>query len=273
MNKSNTVHKKYFPIVLILLIIFHACKPVREVMTPTPVPFDPAISRTLQSLKAGEASFDYFSTRFSGNANIDNSNYSVSGSIRIKKDTAIYISVAPVLGIELARLLVTPDSVRFMNRLEGTYFEGDMDFLNTMFNTNLDFYMLQSILVGNDFSHFNTEGFSLGNDRDRILLQNENRRPMGQVHGMSFQQNIWLDSESYRIRENLLYDPLASQSLRVTYRRHDLFGGQQIPQEMTLVFTEPGARAEFSVRYNRITINQPQSMEFSVPQGYRSLNN
>ncbi len=268
-----TLNKKYSLVLLLLILAFHGCKPVREVVTPTPIPVDPAISRTLQSLKSGEASFDYFSTRFSGNANIDNSNYSVSGSIRIKKDSAIYISVSPILGIELARLLVTPDSVKFLNRLEGTYFEGGMDFLNTMFNTNLDFYMLQSILVGNDFDHFNTDGFSLESDRDRILLQHESRRPANQIHGMSFQQNLWLDRETYRIRESLLFDPLSSQSLRVSYRRHEIFGGQRIPQEMTLVFAEPGARAELSVRYNRITINQPQSMEFSVPQGYRSLNN
>lgn len=273
MNKSLIVHKKYLLILLLAFVTFHGCKPVRDVVTPTPVPADPAISQTLQSLKSGEASFEYFSTRFSGSANIDNSNYSVSGSIRIKKDSAIFISVAPILGIELARLLVTPDSVRFLNRLEGTYFEGDMEFLNTMFNTSLDFYMLQSILVGNDFQHFNLDGFRLGNDRERILLQHESRRPAGQMHGMSFQQNIWLDRDTHRIRENLLLDVHSGQSLRVTYRRHELFGGQRIPQEMTMVFAEPGGRAELSVRYNRIIIDQPQSMEFSIPQGYRSLNN
>lgn len=250
-------------ILLIFLMTMAACGPVREVVTPEPEVVDPTVSRTVSAMAEKEAVFDFFSTRFSGNVNIDNDNYSVSGTIRIKKDSAIYISVSPILGIELARLLVTPDSVHFVNRMEGTYFEGDVEFLNSLLNTRMDFHMLQALLVGNDFSRFSAENFELSQEREKLLLKGRG----------SVQQNILLDPASYKIMENHVYDQQANISIRAAYNRHQDLDGQELPQELVLTLTEGNTRSELSVRYNRSSINQPQSITFSVPDRYTPINN
>jgi hypothetical protein len=140
----NNRRKISFKITLLVIIIaiMGSCRTTRDV-----TPVSEHLRRSPQSLVAAmhnnHANFEHFSTRFSGSALIDNQNYNVSGNIRIHKDQAILISIAPVLGIEVARALITPDSVKFVNRLEGTYFAGDMSFINNMLNTDLDFYMLQ----------------------------------------------------------------------------------------------------------------------------------
>lgn len=250
-------------ILLIVVATMAACGPVKEVVTPEPEVIDHNASRAMSSMAEKEAMFDFFSTRFSGNANIDNSNYSVSGNIRIKKDSAIYISVAPILGIELARLLVTPDSLHFVNRMEATYFEGDVDYLNTLLNTRMDYNMLQALLVGNNFSRSPEENYELSMEQEQLLLKRRG----------SVQQNILLDPVSYRIKENHVLDQQANISIRATYNRHQELDGQELPQELVLTLTEGNTLSELSVRYNRSSINQPQSISFSVPDSYTPLNN
>ncbi len=269
--------KKYLPLIFLIALGIHACTPARvvtEPVIPEVEPPDVAVSRTITALRAGEASFDFFATRFSGTATIDNSNYSLSGNLRIRKDSAIFISVAPVLGIELLRVLITPREVRIINRLEGTYYEGGMELINNMLNTNLDYHMLEAILVGNDFGHYTTEHFRVTPATDRVLLQTENRYPLSpSLPGMNFEQNIWLDNNTYRIRENLIYEPEMRRSLRTLYSRFDLIGGQRLPLELSMVFIDPGTRAELTIRYSRTTINQPMDMTFVVPERYMPMNN
>ncbi len=248
-----------------------ACGPLREAVTPDRE--EPAIpvSATLEAMRNSETSFDFFSTRFSGVATIDNSTFSVSGNIRIRKDSAIFVSVSPLLGIEMARLLITPDKVQLINRLEGTYFEGDMAYVNSILNTQLDFHMLQSMLVGNDFEHFSQDDFRLSHDRDQLLLQHPSRRAMAGPE-QSFQQNLWLSPDTHRITENLLYDPNTRRSMRTRYDSFNQVNGQAVPGELSVVMIEPGTRAELSLRYTRTSIDEPASMHFSVPDRYRRIN-
>ena len=42
-----------------------------------------------------------------------------TASIRMRKDSAIWLSVSPALGLEVARVLITRDSIRVIDRLNG----------------------------------------------------------------------------------------------------------------------------------------------------------
>ncbi len=273
MNKTMSVllmkTKTTGALLFAVMMLLSACGPLRDVVTPVPDPDRLSVEQTLASMRGGETAFDFFATRFSGTASLDGQMMNVSGAIRIKRDSAIYISIAPLLGIELARLLLTPDTVRMINRLDNTYYIGDMGGINNLLNTHLDFYMLQALLTGNDFGHFTTDDFRLTHDRDMLLLQSRNRRPLSAAHGnISFQQNLWVNNESFRIEENLLFEPLSNRSLRAKYQNPSVVDGQTVPGYVTLVFTEPNSRADLNIRYSRTTIDQPQSLSFSIPESY-----
>ncbi len=249
-----------------------ACGPIKEAVTPGVREPALPLAATLQAMKDSETHFDFFATRFSGVATVDNSSYNISGNIRIRKDSAIFVSVSPLLGIEMARILITPEKVGIINRLEGTYFEGDMAYVNSILNTQLDFHMLQSMLVGNDFEHFNRDNFRASTVEDRLLLQDTERYPLtGSAMGQSFQQNLWLHPDTHRITENLLYDPNTLRSMRTRYGSFKQVNGQDVPGELWVTLAEPGARAEISIRYTRTSIDEPASMHFSVPDRYRRL--
>ena len=58
-------------------------------------------------------------------------------TLRLQTDTMIWISISPMLGIEVARILATRDSVKFMDRLNNKYALADYQFLSQMLDVNV----------------------------------------------------------------------------------------------------------------------------------------
>jgi hypothetical protein len=50
----------------------------------------------------------------------DGKNYDVNATMRMYKDSAIWLSANAVLGIEAMRVLITKDSVKLLNKLDKT---------------------------------------------------------------------------------------------------------------------------------------------------------
>lgn len=252
------------------LLFVSSCKSTRVL---TPVTPDRAVEQVLSSMQAAQASFDFFSARFTGSVNYGGSQTDIGGTIRLRRDSAIFVSVAPFLGIEVARILITPDHVKILNRLEGTYFEGDMEKINGMLNADLDFYMLQSMLLGNDLAHFSTRNFRLSDDKDVLLLYNPERvrLDLRSPNSERFEQNMWLDKHSFRITQTTLFEKDSNRNIQAKYPSYTTVQGQSFPSEIFLLFSDLSSTAQLTARYNRITIDQPQQISFSIPSRYTPM--
>lgn len=96
-----------------------------------------------------EIDFDYLTakSKFSfknRTQDIDNANV----NIRIKKDSLIWFSVTGV-GFEVARGLITPEKIVFMDKFHKEYYEFSYGELSARFNFDLSYPLLQSLIVGN----------------------------------------------------------------------------------------------------------------------------
>lgn len=254
---------------LIVLTILSACGPIREAVAPDPSRH--TLQETLTGIKQNETTFRFLNTRFSGSATIEGVDYSISGTLRIKSDSAIFVSVAPLLGIEIARLLITPDTVKMVNRIDNTFYAGNMELLNSMFGTFMDFKMLQALLVGNDFSHFSSEGFRVSQNNGDIILFDGSRYPANNLGDHRFQHRLVVNGENYRITENLLHETKPQRSLQVKYNGFSRVDGQFIPQEISMIFSDSGGQAGLNLRFSRTVLNEERSFAFTVPNHYRQI--
>ena len=151
MVRYSIFSRFFFLIFLSPLFLFISCSPSRKVMK---APIKEAGADFLfNKLKEKELKFDWFSAKFSADYANKGKKNSFGGQIRIRKDSLIWISLTPMLGIEAVRLMISQDSVKLINRINDTYFTGDYEYVNQFLNTNLDFDLLQDILLGNDL-HF-----------------------------------------------------------------------------------------------------------------------
>ena len=73
----------------------------------------------------------------------------ITAYLRMAKDSVIWLSVRPVLGIEMARLLITPDSVKIRNNLKKTVLIRSTGHLQQLLGIPFRFSVLESLLTGN----------------------------------------------------------------------------------------------------------------------------
>src|SRR5690606_26966069 len=77
------------------------------------------------------------------NYNDGKTSQSLTVSLRIQKNETIWVS-ASILGISIARLLITPDKVSYYETIDKTYFDGDFTLLSSWLGVEVDFQMVQN---------------------------------------------------------------------------------------------------------------------------------
>ncbi len=275
MNKyQNYICKRLLILLIPLILLFvKSCGPVKEI-APTPVTPYYTPESVMEQIENNQSEFDWFSARFAGTVMWQNQNHNISGTLRIKKDEAIYISLAPVLGIEIARAIITPDSLKFLNRLESSYYIGHIGFLNSMLNTSFDFEILQALLIGNDFEGYNKDSFVIVEDENHIILHDPERYALKNPHeskSMVFNQYLWIDPTNNRIKKNIINELGLQRSISAEYSNFEQIKDEKIPVKLNLLFSDPSSYADLSLQYMRISLNEPQQMNFSVPSRYEPI--
>ena len=120
--------------------------------TPAKNVAEAALLKTiLQKVAANEISPNTFSAKASVESSDGTNNLpNAAVNIRILKDAVIWASISTDFGIkiEVARAYITPDSVKFMNRLTKEYVAKDIGYLSRLVRYPLDFATLQNVLLG-----------------------------------------------------------------------------------------------------------------------------
>jgi hypothetical protein len=107
---------------------------------------------------------------FKANGNSNN----FTANIRIKKDSLIWLSITPGMGIEIARAVITPDSVKVINRLDNKYDAYSFSYIKQMLGIDMDYYTLQNLIVGDVLLPFSASDQVLTTDDTWQIKQQHN---------------------------------------------------------------------------------------------------
>lgn len=100
-------------------------------------------------LKEREIPYHSFSGKIKCHYENRNQKQDFTAHVRIRKDEAIWISISALGGIvQVARILITPDSFRMVNYLEKQVTERNLEEAVKILPVPADFHMLQNLLTG-----------------------------------------------------------------------------------------------------------------------------
>ena len=74
----------------------------------------------------------------------------LSGQLRIRRDSIIWLSVTATMGVEAVRAKVSNDSIWVINRLDKTYLAEPIDALSALIGMPLSLPVIQSLLLDNN---------------------------------------------------------------------------------------------------------------------------
>jgi len=67
----------------------------------------------------------------------------ITAKLRLQKDSIIWISLTAIGGIPVAKMIITPQHIRYYEKLNKTYFDGNFSLLNHWLKANLTFKKLK----------------------------------------------------------------------------------------------------------------------------------
>jgi hypothetical protein len=101
--------------------------------------------------------FEYLQAKSKIRFSSSDRNLSSSASIRMRKDSIIWVSVSPIFGIEAARGFISQDTIVFMDRVNKDVYRYNYESLSNALNFEINFEMVQSIILGNQVFDFKSE--------------------------------------------------------------------------------------------------------------------
>ena len=106
-------------------------------------------SKKKENVNVEEIDFDYFLTRTKVRYAEGDKQVNGNANIRIKKDSLIWFSVSPSIGLEATRVMITKDTAIVINRMDKEYYIFNFEEISRYFNFKVDFDLIQSIILGN----------------------------------------------------------------------------------------------------------------------------
>jgi len=230
----------------------------------------------IQKLIENEFEFEAISSKASVTL-IDSAGNKTSfkSHLRIQKDSAIWISITPLLGIEMARVLITKDTVKLINRSKSEYFIGDFEYINRLLGTDLDYQMLEALLIGNslDFEINDKIYSSVDRSKDLYFISTEKKRKVKKELKKDKDkiktqiQALWLNPLTFKINELLLSSPHDDKSLAGVYSNFQTVAKQQIPYNLVFNLTSKSSNS-IEINYSKFSLGKSLSFPFNIPDKY-----
>jgi hypothetical protein len=137
-------------IVMIVILGMPACHISKKAVTTTPVLTED--EKLVRSVFEATEPARYIELRFTGRAQMDEEKIPFLGTLKIVKDSIIWVSLRSSVGIELGRILARPDSVWMYSKLLKIKEKGDWKLVEEFSGYALDFNALQGILTQSLFT-------------------------------------------------------------------------------------------------------------------------
>lgn len=248
---------------LALIILFAGCKAKKEILTapaekvPVAEP-DNSRKNKLNSIQDMNAVFSTLSIKAKADLNINNNSNDVNMNIRIKNNEAIWVSVTALAGLEVARALITPDSVKILNRLENIYVKKPFSYIYEFTNSRINFMTLQSILVGNTIPEFISDS--------TVLKINGEETSLKSILG-SMIYNLQVGQQNKVLQTNL-NDNAAGQELTVNYTDFISVSQQQIPHSVLMNSQAKNKNIRLDLKFSKVELDAAVELPFRIPDRF-----
>lgn len=288
---------------LFIIATLTACRTNRVVVKPIK---DKSPAFLTKKLDNNLLEYDYISFKSEFDVRLKNEKKSFKANIRMKRDSIIWISISPLLGIEVARIMFTQDSIKLIDKWNDQFYLGDFEYINNKFDTELNFNMVQDLFVGNPIYYDNNEKFISAKDENHHILTSKNKKNLRKALGLdklkkedsptkvdSLEYDInqkrlrkaikkneeeelivkryWIDPEVYKIEKSLIHDLSYNRIFEVEYTDFEEVKAMLFPSKTKVLLKESEKYTNISIGNSRIRINKPLNFPFNIPDKFERI--
>jgi hypothetical protein len=236
----------------------------------------PKANLLIDSVLASHFDFDWLSAKISGKFISEQQSFSFKGNIKVRKDSLIWMTLSPGLGVELGRILMDQDSIRFMNRLEKSYFVGSYSDLSKNLHSELSFERIQSLLLGNPLSNFEQKKYYSEVEDGAFSLNSVSAKQLKKLERNTKKASLELffanvNPQTYRLNTQSIRNISLQQEINVAYEDFEPHRQQMLAESIDLSILAGENLVKMSLSYSKVNAEKELKFPFKVPKSYENI--
>lgn len=246
-----------------------SCKAHKQlVVNRTPVGDQPVISAAVKAapsankqvaaIREKQVMFNTFNGKAKTKLDIDGSTNDVTLNIRIQRDQKIWVSVTAILGLEVARAQITPDSIIVINKLQGVYLKKPFSYIYQYAGKQVTFKSVQALLLGNAMPELLNDNADTGADGANTILA-------GRLQDLIYKLIVGPDM---KLSQTNLSNPLAALTLQVSNSQFIQADNRVMPSQIDIVSSAGNKKVNINLHYNSAEFDKTLEYPFSIPDRY-----
>lgn len=266
-----------------LLVTFFSCTTHRPILKQRTLKVI-TTKEFYDSITCNYKNYTSFYTKFSAQAEIDGKSNAIKGTIKIQKDSVIWVSITPLLGTEVFRISITRDSVQFVNRLEREYYSGGYNYLNQLTGLDINYDFLEDILMNHFFfypiSKIDTlsalNEFEISKDPKVYKIHNLSDKEYKKIQKQKVYPNFVY--HSYKVNKyNLHLDNIEfndfkyRRQLSVDYDNFFEYGDNFFPSLIKMSITDGDKDVQLELEYYKTEFDKDNTYPFTISSKYKKI--
>lgn len=287
--------------VLVLAVLVLACKPRQQVATVQRDLPPRSAEKLLERLTAQRVDgIRYYAAKAEVDITGPDGHKGFKANIRSVLDSAAWISITPALGIEVARVLITTDSLKMLDKINDHFWVGDTGAARIKFGLQPSLDLFQKALFGLPIGLDPEEKYkadredgqytltskekkrfrraaedlapedTLADDRDmREQRLERTLRKAGKKDAVVYR--YWIEPDSFLVTRVLITDLAHDQQADVRYLHRTEVNGHALPDHISLSLSDSTKQVSGTLQLDRIGIDGPLQLNFRIPEKFTPM--
>jgi hypothetical protein len=268
----------------IVVLFIVSCKTVRKVQTSDSTYYNASGLKKenalslLSKLKSRKIDYRWISAHFSLEMDVDSSHTSFGGVVRMRKDSIIWMTISPLLGIEVARVLLNQDTAMFIDKIHDKYFKGNYSYIDSLLDDDVDYELVQSVMVGTHMEFYTDTAKLKGYfDGQNFLLSTERKRKIKRIifknmviKSKNDAQFIWFDPKDYHINRIRVEDFVNHRIFDAFYSEFQQVDSVMFPTHIQYVISAEKT-IKIDLQYKKIYFKNSEETPFVILPKYERI--
>ncbi len=247
-------------VLLLILALSVGCKSTKSLTSNAEIDKDMTAKQIIRENAKQDVRFKTLQARVRIDYSEGSSSNGTTVNLRMEKDKVIWMS-AP---LAVARVMITQDSVKFYDKINNQYFDGDFSLLTKLLGTEIDFEKIQNIFLGEPIFNLKDDTYLTDPNDHSYVLKPKDQRAL-------FELFFLVNPGFFKLDSQQLYQPKEKRMLQIDYKKYQAVGKQIFPENIRIIAVEKNDEITIDLDFKSISLNGEVRFPFNIPSGYKEI--
>ena len=186
---------------------------------------------------------------------------SINISYRFQKEETLWMSARFAGFIEVAKMMITQDSIKFYERLDNSYFDGNFKLISNFIGIELNYSQIENLLLGQAI-----KPVLIGQTDYQVF---EDHYQLDTTYENDVFQSLIMDTKTFKIKEQILRK--GDNQIKIIYPSYQMIDKNAFPEELIIITDDGEDITNIGLIFKNIKLNDELNFPFRMPNNFTPI--